>query len=58
MFQIDGKDVLGKVQRFDLSMDWIELSQEKQTYNPNGKSEVTMNQYPYKDTSYTIITET
>jgi hypothetical protein len=57
MFQIDGQSVLGKVQRFDLKMDWIELSQEKQTYNSSGKSNIVANPYSYKDTTYTIIVE-
>jgi hypothetical protein len=55
--QIDGKDVLWKVKRFDLSMDWIELSQENQIYNPAGKYERGEQNFPYKNTSYTITTE-
>ena len=38
-------------------MDWIELSQENQVYNPAGKYEKGEQNFPYRNTSYTITTE-
>jgi hypothetical protein len=53
-FTLNGKSVLGKVTVFNLLSDWTELVQSSATYNSNSKSSTWVENFAYRNTSYTI----